>query len=304
MRVFLSWSGEQSHGIARALYDWIPILIQSAEPFLSSEEIDKGTRWGTSVAGELSRTNFGIICLTAENLGAPWVLFEAGALAKVVDQSRVAPILFGVKVSEVQGPLAQFQLTNFDKSDMERLFSSINAACEDSSLDQARLARAFEAIWPELEKKIKSIPAARPASPTKQANTNDILEEILSLTRQQSVALNSPELATTIARNVSAALEASRRHGQIPGDHPAWSDLAEHWTPLYRLLQLRFKESAGALGSDDESRLIVTHAQHVNAAVDFLGRRFPPRRRQPHDWSKILREDQAAHNLEADSTST
>ena len=41
-----------------------------------------GARWNDQVAVELERTNFGIICLTKANQERPWVLFEAGALAK------------------------------------------------------------------------------------------------------------------------------------------------------------------------------------------------------------------------------
>ena len=39
VKVFISWSGERSKKIAKALKKWIKNVIQSVEPFVSSEDI-------------------------------------------------------------------------------------------------------------------------------------------------------------------------------------------------------------------------------------------------------------------------
>ena len=75
MKVFISWSGERSHALAQALHDWIPLVLHNVEPWLSEADIEAGERWADAVAKELSDSNFGIICVTRENVGSPWVLF-------------------------------------------------------------------------------------------------------------------------------------------------------------------------------------------------------------------------------------
>ncbi|HEX8265309.1 MAG TPA: hypothetical protein VF596_07770 [Pyrinomonadaceae bacterium] len=59
MKIFISWSGERSHQVAQALFSWLPKVIQTIEPFLSSENIESGSRWHTEIASQLESTNFG-----------------------------------------------------------------------------------------------------------------------------------------------------------------------------------------------------------------------------------------------------
>ncbi len=82
MKIFVSWSGDRSQALAQALRDWLPMVLHYAEPRLSQLDIAAGDRWANEVANELEASKFGIICITRENIIAPWILFEAGALAK------------------------------------------------------------------------------------------------------------------------------------------------------------------------------------------------------------------------------
>lgn len=81
MEIFVSWSGERSESVARALYGWLPLVIQSSKPWMS-REIEKGTRWDDVISETLERCSFGVICLTPENTASEWILFEAGALSR------------------------------------------------------------------------------------------------------------------------------------------------------------------------------------------------------------------------------
>jgi hypothetical protein len=51
---------------------------------MSAEEIRSGDRWNSEIASALDDTNFGIVRVTRANQHSPWLIFEAGALAKSV----------------------------------------------------------------------------------------------------------------------------------------------------------------------------------------------------------------------------
>src|SRR6266571_6593698 len=127
MKVFISWSGPRSQVVAEALRDWLPLVLHYVEPWLSRADLAAGERWADAVAKQLESTNFGIICVTRENVAAPWILFEAGSLAKSLQESRVVPLLLDLEFSEITGPLAQFQAKKVDKDGLSELVHSINA---------------------------------------------------------------------------------------------------------------------------------------------------------------------------------
>ena len=83
---------------------------------------------------------------------------EAGALGKSVDKSRVCPVLFRIKRSEISGPMLQFQSTVIEKEDVYKLLKSINDACGTDSIDESRLEKGFDVWWPFLEQDLGKIP--------------------------------------------------------------------------------------------------------------------------------------------------
>ncbi len=200
MKVFLSWSGNLSHKTALIFREWLPSVLQYVKPYVSSEDIDKGTRWSTDIAKELEASTYGILCITKDNLDAPWVNFEAGALSKTIEKSKVSPFLLNIKRSEVQGPLLQFQSTILEQEDILKLMIGINKnATEDERLDENRLKKVFEVWYPQLQDQLSKLaqqpPMVNVSKPEEKNNIqNLILEEILELTRRQQKILNSPDI--------------------------------------------------------------------------------------------------------------
>ncbi|GHJ11811.1 hypothetical protein TPA0907_61780 [Micromonospora humidisoli] len=191
MKVFISWSKPVSLALGLVLRDWLPEVIQSMEPWVSSEDIDKGQRWRAEVGTKLGELGQGVLCVTPENQREPWLNFEAGALAKSLDNARVRPVLLGLQPSEVTGPLAQFQATvASDHDDMFRLIASLNAACA-APLDGTRLERAFERNWPDYVKRLASLPSAAPLDELPQRSQDDMIGEILERVREVQRSIDS-----------------------------------------------------------------------------------------------------------------
>lgn len=199
MKVFLSWSGDTSHKVAMILREWLPSVIQSIEPYVSSEDIDKGARWSTDIASELQDSTFGILCVTKDNIHAPWLMFEAGALSKTMEKSFVCPFLFNIKRAEVNGPALQFQSTIFEREDIRKLLFSLNQACSQGQLATEKLEKAFEVWYPNLESQLNSLLQSVPSSDTKEdhkltkAHSNEILEEILDISRINQKLIRNPD---------------------------------------------------------------------------------------------------------------
>lgn len=153
MKVFLIWSGHDSKVVASALKSWLPDVLQNVEVWMSEHDIKAGMRWGDELGKQLENSNFGIICLTSENLSSPWLLFEAGSLAKAVESSRVVPYRIDVGTRDVKFPLAQFQSVAADKKGTLKLLESINEAME-VPMSRHKLHRLFQKWWPDLSHQV------------------------------------------------------------------------------------------------------------------------------------------------------
>ena len=138
-KVFISWGGNLSKRLAEEIKKWLPSVLQFVKPYFTPDDIEKGARWESNIAQELSSSNIGIICLTKDNINRPWILFEAGALSKNLDKSNVCTILFNVDSSEITGPLTCFQATKFDETDFKKLIKTINNTSPPRNIPWRRL---------------------------------------------------------------------------------------------------------------------------------------------------------------------
>jgi TIR domain len=147
MKVFIGWSGDRSKQVALVLRQWLPNVIQQVEPWMSEEDIHAGKRWLDVLLKELEQTSFGIIALTPENARSAWILFEAGALAKQIDESAVCPYLVDIaETTDVIGPLAQFQSKKATKADHTRATQGHQRSSRRGEATRTKASRDFRAL--------------------------------------------------------------------------------------------------------------------------------------------------------------
>ncbi|HET6228859.1 MAG TPA: TIR domain-containing protein [Longimicrobiaceae bacterium] len=147
MKIFLSWSGERSRGLAAVLKSWLPLVLQYAEPWMS-DDIPAGSRWSTEIGAALATAEFGIVCVSKANVNAPWLHFEAGAISSSAGADAVCPLLIDLAFEELSGPLSQFQAKRLDKASMHTVVRSINDRAGERRLDPQRLAHLVDVLWP------------------------------------------------------------------------------------------------------------------------------------------------------------
>jgi len=149
VKVFVSWSGDLSRRVAVLLDRYMPRVLQSLDVFMSSEDIKSGTRWADELARELETSEFGVLCLTPENLQSPWLLFEAGALTKHRTGRACGLLLAGLTERDVTGPLGAFQHKVFAEAGVRKLMTDLNAGL-DHPLERTELDATFGLWWPKL----------------------------------------------------------------------------------------------------------------------------------------------------------
>lgn len=181
MKVFISWSGKRSKALAVSLKEWLPLILQYAKPWVSDKDISAGDRWAQAIAGELESANFGIICIAPENIKSEWILFEAGALSKSMLDAKVIPLLLGLELSDLSGPLSQFQALKVDQQGMLDVAKAINAVAETKAAD-GTIEQLVPALWGQLQQKIDAIPD-KDSSEKHMRPQAEILEELVSQVR-------------------------------------------------------------------------------------------------------------------------
>lgn len=162
---------------------------------MSASDIEPGRSWGKEISEVLNNSSFGIICLTRDNINAPWIHFEAGALSKTLHESLVCPYLLDLIPTDIKGPLAQFQATVATLSDTRALVGAINRALGTRARPEEQLSRVFDICWPNLRDKLTSVPSPSNGEDAPVRTDRDLLEEVLSLVRQGSTGVVQPEVA-------------------------------------------------------------------------------------------------------------
>jgi DNA-binding PadR family transcriptional regulator len=209
MRVMLCWSGARGKAVAAALRDWLPSVIQFVEPWMSEEDIEKGSRWEPELDKQLESANFGILCLTPESLKALYIHYEAGALSKIVNESHVCPYLIGLEPTTIVGPLTKFQAARANKEDTFKLIKTINSTIVTGSLSEELLSKAFNKWWPDLELYLSQIIQNSQEQIESKRSDGDMIKEVLEIVRDQHKILLRIAETTPTQRNLVSSQESN-----------------------------------------------------------------------------------------------
>jgi hypothetical protein len=171
---------------AEALYKWIPKVLQCVRPWMSRKSVEPGSRGLNEVARALEGIKVGITCLTRDNLDATWILFEAGALSKTVDdKTRLCTYLLDdLRPEDIKQPLGAFQACMATKEQTFLLLLMLNKALGTPPMAEADLQDIFEAMWQKLDNKLKELPPLNSIVPIQ--NEREMIAEILQWTRIQT----------------------------------------------------------------------------------------------------------------------
>ncbi|MCO8160943.1 toll/interleukin-1 receptor domain-containing protein [Pseudomonas sp. 21LCFQ010] len=194
MQIFISWSGSRSKAVAEITCEWIKGVLQATEPWISTQNVDRGSLWFTEIVGKLADVTVGIVCLTQDNKDKPWILFESGAMAKGLSGNRLCTLLVDLKPTDITDPLAQFNHSYPDRDGMFQLVKTLNSCLKDKSLPEKVLNQAFEVYWPSFESRFAQALTDNPPSEAAPKRTkDDILVEILQSTRELSHRIRALE---------------------------------------------------------------------------------------------------------------
>ena len=210
MDIFVSWAGRDSHAVALVLREWLPTVLPFVRPWVSSEDLRKGTRWSEELWGRLQQTSYCIVCLTPAAIRSPWVNFEAGVVARAVGgRAHVSPLLLGLSPRDLDGvPLAMFQYTEFTRRDVERLINAINAVAA-RPISESQVSQGFRREWRILDDEIGRIDISEDHAEEERAAEDEALDEWLHETEDKILEMvawsgdDRPVEVIEIARSIS-----------------------------------------------------------------------------------------------------
>jgi TIR domain len=185
MDVILSWSGAQSRKVAETLTDWLKGVLPGITPWISTDDITKGSAWFRALLGRLEAARLCIICVTPENVRSPWLYFEAGAIVGKGTEAHVYPYLIGVQGAQLsEGPLSQFQWTMAERGDTWKLIRDINRYLQGGAHNELLLEANFDQKWPLLRQRLDAIIAEYKDVPVHEVPASEALRPFYQLSRE------------------------------------------------------------------------------------------------------------------------
>ncbi len=223
VHVFVSWSGDRSHEVAKALHKLLKaVLAARARPWVC-DLVEAGKNEIDEIRGELSKARFGIFCITRENQINPWLHFEAGAIAKDPKYARVVPYLVDDFDGDIWTPFRDnsFKPVSANRSGTLTLLRDLATLCLGNSFDR-RWAKRFPQEWEKLKQCIRE---------QRQRTAQDVTPYLVPLIHAHTWAIENQKplpfhvwLRNQILHRTYKALEHVRGAAKAKVAGPGWND--------------------------------------------------------------------------------
>lgn len=143
-QVFISWSGARSDIAARALRELIGTVAPEMATFLSSQTIAPGAQGVEEIVRAL-KSGLGIFCVTHDNMNAPWIHFELGAIFKANRKNRACPVLIDIELADLppNSPLRLFQVRAATRDGVREILTRFGKVAWAEAHDER-----MEEAWP------------------------------------------------------------------------------------------------------------------------------------------------------------
>jgi hypothetical protein len=151
-------------------------------------DLPPGGLWPIDLSKRLQETKAGILCITKDNTGSPWLNFEAGALARSVEGALIIPYAIDLDPSSIPNPIGHFQGVAATRRDTRRMITRLFEALP---VDFDRKSKIFDVFWGYLHKVITSAVAVDAFDPNAIEPEVKAIEDI-------SIAQRSTELKTVL----------------------------------------------------------------------------------------------------------
>ena len=191
-KIFISWSGENSKRIAEELKCTLEQGVFSGgnlSCFVSTRDIASGEDWYKKIEDELKESSLGIMCITKENVKAPWLYFEAGAL--VGNNLRVIPLLINCDQRSLDySPIQAKQSTQFyNQSAVFKMFDDIKDKLKLlSGFSDDEIKTRYETAYDNMKKNLR---------PKRYFSEKYIYPEGINTIKVDTVYISAPMSAIT-----------------------------------------------------------------------------------------------------------
>lgn len=158
--IFISWSADCSNAIAEELKRTLEqdVFKGSVNCFVSTQGIASGEDWYDKIKNELKASSLGIMCITKENIKAPWLYFEAGAL--VSNDLRVIPLLINCDQKSLENsPIRTKQSIQFYNPDrVYKMFEDIRKQLKLlNDLSPEELDKRYKDAYNKMKENLKPV---------------------------------------------------------------------------------------------------------------------------------------------------